>query len=130
VPNAFIDERVELFDFGRSPFTPERVEEIQTRRSLMQDELFIDYMLRNAGIERPTELFPPSSKETIRETLTAVKNAENPSLRLECIVYYLLSWWNDGSHDNFCVNKRIPSGFAELTYAYYLFDSGDCIVRV
>jgi len=126
--NAFIDERVELFDFGRSPFTPKRVEEILKRRSLMQDELFIDYVLRNTGIEDPTKLFPPSSKETIRETLTVVKDAHNPSIKLECIVYYLLSWWNDGSHDNFCDNKRIPSGFAELTYAYYLFDSGDYVV--
>jgi len=128
VPNAFIDERVELFDFSRSPFTPEHVEEILTRRSLMQDELFIDYMLRNAGIEKPTKLFPPASKEMVRETLTVVKDAGISSIRLECIVYYLLSWWNDGCHDNFCVNKRIPSGFAELTYAYYLFDSGDYTV--
>lgn len=129
-PNAFIDERVELFDFDRSPFTPERVEEILTRRSLMQDELFIDYVLRNAGIENPTRLFPPSSKETIRETLTAVNDANNPSIKLECIVYYLLSWWKGDSDDNFCENKRIPSGFAELTFAYYLFDSGDYVVRV
>jgi hypothetical protein len=96
----------------------------------MQDELFIDYMLRNAGIENATKLFPPTSKDTIRETLTVVRNADNSPIKLECIVYYLLSWWNDGSHDNFCVHKRIPSGFAELTYAYYLFDSGDYIVRV
>ena len=96
----------------------------------MHDELFIDYMLRNVGIEDPTRLFPPMSKEVIRETLAAVESAGHPSIKLECIVYYLLSWWDDGSHDNFCVNKRIPSGFAELAYAYYLFDSGDYIVRV
>ena len=94
----------------------------------MQGELFIDYMLRNTGVEAPTKLFPPSSKETIRETLTAVKDANNPSIKLECIVYYLLSWWNGAGHDDFCVNKRIPSGFAALTYAYYLFDSGDYVV--
>jgi hypothetical protein len=69
---------VELFDFGRSPFTPERVEEILKRRSLMQDELFIDYMLRNAGIDNPTNVFPPSSKEAIRETLMAIKDADKP----------------------------------------------------
>lgn len=119
-----------MFDFDRSPFTPEHVEDILIRRSLMHDELFIDYMLRNVGIEDPTRLFPPMSKEVIRETLAAVESAGHPSIKLECIVYYLLSWWDDGSHDNFCVNKRIPSGFAELAYAYYLFDSGDYIVRV
>jgi hypothetical protein len=96
----------------------------------MQDELFIDYVLRNTGIENPTKLFPPSSKETIRETLTVVKEARNPSIKLECIVYYLLSWWDDDRHENFCDNKRIPSGFADLTYAYYLFDSGDYVVWV
>lgn len=96
----------------------------------MQNELFIDYMLRNTGIENPKTLFPPLSKETIRETLTAVKEAHNPSIKLECIVYYLLSWWDDGSRENFCDNKRIPSGFAELAHAYYLFDSGDYVVWV
>ena len=87
-------------------------------------------MLRNTGVEAPTKLFPPSNKETIRETLTAVKDANNPSIKLECIVYYLLRWWNGTGHDDFCVNKRIPSGFAALTYAYYLFDSGDYVVWV
>lgn len=96
----------------------------------MQGELFIDYMLRNTGVENSTKLFPPSSKETIRKTLTAVKDANNPSIRLECIVYYLLSWWAGAGHVNFCLNKRIPSGFAELTHAYYLFDSGDYVVCV
>lgn len=74
---AKLAETLKLFDLSPSkfPFDDRRVKKILERRKQLRGELFFDYLLQQAGISKPTRIFPPLNPKQfevlIREILSS-----------------------------------------------------------
>jgi len=72
-----LKETLSLFDLspGKFPFDERRVKKILERRKQLRGELFFDYLLQQAGISKPSRLFPPLNQKQfevlIREILSS-----------------------------------------------------------
>jgi hypothetical protein len=114
------------------PFTPHRLQSIESRRALMSDLLLFDVLLIRGGIRTPDMLFPPSDYAALRKLLEAIDRSVYDRLKKDCLVYILLKWaWdtegrdtNAGWETRFVEERCIPPQFVSLANAYWLLDTG------
>lgn len=112
------------------PFTPERVSDIEHRRRKMDNQLFIDVLLEELPNEdnQPIPRFPPRNTKEALQFAKYVLQFDMKDFMADCYILYLLAWYGDDRHIEFCETRRIPSAFAEQMYAYFFFDSGEIVV--
>ncbi|KAF9219496.1 hypothetical protein BS17DRAFT_419607 [Gyrodon lividus] len=119
------------------PFTPHKLQFIESRRVLMSDFLLFDVLLIRGAIPTPDILFPPSDCAGLRKLLEAIDGSVYDRLKKDCLVYILLKWaWDaDGRETNpgwdirFVEKRCIPPQFAALADAYWLLDTGSNLAK-
>ncbi|KAF7351270.1 Protein transport protein SEC24 [Mycena sanguinolenta] len=61
--------------------------------------------------------------------LEAIDTSTYDALKRNCLVYFLLKWYQDGREERFKLEKCIPPQFASLSDAYWHLDAGTNILR-
>jgi Nuclear pore complex assembly len=90
----------------------------------MSDMLIFDILLTSGGVRHPETLYPPTNVEDLKGLLNAIESSTYDALKQDCLVYYLLRWYQDGREDRFRHYKCIPPQFTLLSDAYWHLDSG------
>ena len=106
------------------PWREPRPQEIEMRRAHMSDVLIFDILLGSGGISQPDTLYPPSTPEALQTLLDAIGNSTYDTLKSDCLVYFLLKWYQDGREEDFKIKRCIPPQFSGLADAYWHLDSG------
>ncbi|KAJ6487867.1 nuclear pore complex assembly-domain-containing protein [Mycena sanguinolenta] len=119
------------FDLGEAfPWRDPRPQQIEHRRAAMGDLLLFDILLTSGGIREPDTLYPPSSDvESLHRLLEAIHTSTYDALKRDCLIYFLLKWYQDGREERFKLEKCIPPQFASLSDAYWHLDAGTNIPR-
>jgi hypothetical protein len=119
------------FDLSPSafPFNASRINAIKARRAALDNSLFFDELLALGGVDA-TQLHPPNDPHHLTLLLEALEDMGWDKLKKDCLVYYLLKHWDDGSERQFAQHRLIPAQFAALSDAYYLLDNGNETVPV
>jgi hypothetical protein len=108
-----------------------RPQTIETRRAHLSDLLIFDILLTRGGIQEPDLLWPPQNVAGLRRLLDAIQASSYDSLKMDCLVYFLLKWHQDGRESKFAEDLVLPPQFTSLTDAYWHLDSGiDIAVRI
>ncbi|KAF8187036.1 nuclear pore complex assembly-domain-containing protein [Mycena galopus ATCC 62051] len=111
------------------PWRDPRPQQIEHRRAAMGDTLLFDILLTAGGIREPDTLYPPSDVESFYRLMEAIHTSSYDALKRDCLVYFLLKWYQDGREDRYKLEKCIPPQFASLSDAYWHLDAGADIVR-
>ncbi|KZT34781.1 hypothetical protein SISSUDRAFT_247398 [Sistotremastrum suecicum HHB10207 ss-3] len=121
------DEYSALFDLSpqRFPWHEPVPQRVRQQRDIYDGTLFLDTMLEAAQVENARALYPPWDPESFGDLYNAVRKAKWDRMRKDCIVYYLLKWWEDGREVKFRRQRSIPPQFSTLADAYYFFDMGE-----
>lgn len=84
-------ERALLQQLKVSPYTRELCGKIESNRSKLNGELFIDFFLRKtAGIQHPSTIYPPKNFNGLLKFIDAIEPlAEQSSEKYASIVYYI-----------------------------------------
>ncbi|KAF7351273.1 ELYS domain-containing protein [Mycena sanguinolenta] len=119
------------FDLGDAfPWRDPRPQQIEHRRAAMGDLLLFDILLTSGGIREPDTLYPPSSDvQSLHRLLEAIHTSTYDALKRDCLIYFLLKWYQDNREERFKLEKCIPPQFASLSDAYWHLDAGTDIPR-
>lgn len=90
----------------------------------MSDVLIFDILLSSGGIRNPESVYPPTDVDSVRSLLEQIETSTYDRLKKDCLVYFLLKWYQDGREDRFSEERCIPPQFAALASAYWHLDSG------
>ncbi|KAJ7185623.1 nuclear pore complex assembly-domain-containing protein [Mycena filopes] len=121
---SYFDLSPETWAF-RSP----RPLQIQRRRTALGELLLFDILLSAGGIRQPETLYPPVDIDSFHRLIDAIQSSQYDALKRDCLVYFLLKWYQDGREDKFRIDKCIPPQFTTLADAYWHLDSGNNIPR-
>ncbi|KAJ7683013.1 nuclear pore complex assembly-domain-containing protein [Mycena rosella] len=111
------------------PWRDTRPQQIERRRAALGDLLLFDILLTSGGIRQPDTLYPPVDVESFHRLLDAIQTSQYDALKRDCLVYFLLKWYQDGREDKYRLEKCIPPQFASLADAYWHLDAGINIPR-
>ncbi|KAJ6470120.1 nuclear pore complex assembly-domain-containing protein, partial [Mycena vitilis] len=111
------------------PWRDPRPQQIERRRAALADLLLFDILLTSGGISEPDTLYPPSDVDSFHRLLEAIQNSAYDALKRDCLVYFLLKWYQDGRDEKFRLERCIPPQFASLSDAYWHLDAGTNIPR-
>ncbi|KAJ7485279.1 nuclear pore complex assembly-domain-containing protein [Mycena latifolia] len=114
---------------GGFPWRDPRPQQIERRRAALGDLLLFDILLTSGGIRQPDTLYPPVDVESFHRLLDAIETSQYDALKRDCLVYFLLKWYQDGREDKYKLDKCIPPQFASLADAYWHLDAGINIPR-
>ena len=109
---------------GMFPWNEPIPQQIENRRAHMSDLLIFDILLSSGGIRQPDSFYPPNDVPSLRRLLDAIQNSKYDALKRDCLVYFLLKWYNDGREERFQLEKCIPPQFVALADAYWYLDTG------
>ncbi|KAG8901909.1 hypothetical protein FRB99_005012 [Tulasnella sp. 403] len=109
---------------NRFPWTPDLCQHIEERRHQLQGDLFIDSLLRIAGVDAHA-LYPPHDTNTFHALYDAIQNCSFDDVKKNCLLYYLLKTWQNESAEDFAHLKAIPLQFVILSDGYYHLDAGE-----
>ncbi|KAJ7359345.1 nuclear pore complex assembly-domain-containing protein [Mycena albidolilacea] len=101
-----------------------RPQQIERRRAAMGDLLLFDILLTSGGIREPDTLYPPVDIASFHRLLEAIHTSTYDALKQDCLVYFLLKWYQDGREDRYKLEKCIPPQFSSLSDAYWNLDAG------
>lgn len=120
-----------LFDVSPDgfPFHPQRVAQIESRRTELNDRLIYDLLLSSGGIHDPVSLYPPTDAESLQRLLDAIAGSRYDTLKKDSLVYFLLKWHQDAREEGFAKVRCIPPQFRALSDAYWHLDSGIHVER-
>ncbi|KAJ7927614.1 nuclear pore complex assembly-domain-containing protein [Mycena leptocephala] len=93
------------------------------------DLLLFDILLTSGGIREPDTLYPPVDIDSFHRLLEAIQTSTYDALKRDCLVYFLLKWYQDGREEKYKLEKCIPPQFASLSDAYWHLDAGTNIPR-
>ncbi|KAF7360329.1 ELYS domain-containing protein [Mycena venus] len=110
------------------PWRDPRPQQIERRRAAMGDLLLFDILLTSGGI-RELDLYPPVDVDSLKRLLEAIQTSTYDALKRDCLVYFLLKWYQDGRDEKYKLEKCIPPQFASLSDAYWHLDAGTNIPR-
>ncbi|KAG7448654.1 uncharacterized protein BT62DRAFT_992665 [Guyanagaster necrorhizus] len=116
---SYFDVTDELF-----PWQDNVVEEIERRRASLNDMLLFDILLSLGGIREPDTLYPPRDVQSLERLLNAISASQYDVLKKDCLVYFLLKWYEDGREGKFEQARSIPPQFCALSDAYWHLDAG------
>ncbi|KAF8911273.1 ELYS-like domain-containing protein, partial [Mucidula mucida] len=102
---------------------------IERRRALLTDMLLFDVLLSLGGIREPDALYPPQDVEQLEQLLDAISNSKYDQLKRDCLVYFLLKWYQDAREAKFQLSRCLPPQFCALSDAYWYLDSGITIEK-
>ncbi|KAJ6588924.1 nuclear pore complex assembly-domain-containing protein [Mycena capillaripes] len=111
------------------PWRDPRPQQIERRRAALSDLLLFDILLTSGGIREPDTLYPPVDTDSFHRLLEAIHTSTYDALKRDCLVYFLLKWYQDGREEKFRLEKCIPPQFASLSDAYWHLDSGTNVSR-
>ncbi|KAJ7108527.1 nuclear pore complex assembly-domain-containing protein [Mycena epipterygia] len=111
------------------PWRDPRPQQIERRRAALGDLLLFDILLTSGGIRQPDTLYPPVDVESFHRLLEAIQTSQYDALKRDCLVYFLLKWYQDGREEKYRLEKCIPPQFASLADAYWYLDAGINIPR-
>ncbi|KAJ7666161.1 nuclear pore complex assembly-domain-containing protein [Mycena polygramma] len=111
------------------PWRDPRPQQIERRRAALADLLLFDILLTSGGISEPDTLYPPSDVDSFHRLLDAIQNSAYDALKRDCLVYFLLKWYQDGRDEKFRLERCIPPQFASLSDAYWHLDAGTNVPR-
>ncbi|KAJ6595849.1 nuclear pore complex assembly-domain-containing protein [Mycena vulgaris] len=114
---------------GAFPWRDPRPQQIERRRAALGDLLLFDILLTSAGIRQPDTLYPPVDVESFHRLLDAIQTSQYDALKKDCLIYFLLKWYQDNREDKYRLEKCIPPHFASLADAYWHLDAGINIPR-
>lgn len=114
---------------GSFPWKDPRPQQIERRRATLGDLLLFDILLTSGGIRQPDTLYPPADVVAFHRLLDAIQTSQYDALKRDCLVYFLLKWYQDGREDKYRADKCIPPQFASLADAYWHLDAGINIPR-
>ncbi|KAK7044729.1 ELYS domain-containing protein [Favolaschia claudopus] len=106
------------------PWRDSRPQQIERRRAAMGDLLLFDILLTSGGIREPDTLYPPVDVPAFHRLFEAIQNSAYDALKRDCLVYFLLKWYQDGREERYKQEKCIPPQFASLSDAYWHLDAG------
>lgn len=89
----------------------------------MSNQLFFDILLGLGGIERPSDLYPPSSVPELQRLLDVIDSLSFDSMKRDCLVYYLLKWHQDDREKDYSKVKCISPHYVALADAYWHLDT-------
>lgn len=117
---------ISYFDVSseRFPWREPRPQDIERRRALLGDMLIFDILLTLGGIREPDTLYPPADEEGLQRLLDAIQSSQYDMLKKECLVYFLLKWYEDGREREFQRQRSILPQFSALADAYWHLDTG------
>lgn len=116
---------ISYFDVtNQFPWQEPRAEQIRQRRTLLYNSLIFDILLTSGGIREPYLLFPPENVESLQKLLDAIQSSTYDTLKKDCLVYFLLKFYQDGRENGFQQQRCIPPQFAALADAYWHLDTG------
>jgi hypothetical protein len=92
-----------------------RPQQIERRRAAMGDLLLFDILLTSGGIREPDTLYPPVDIASFHRLLEAIHTSTYDALKRDCLVYFLLKWYQDGREDRYKLEKCIPPQFSSLS---------------
>jgi hypothetical protein len=105
------------------------VQHLERRRGLLSDELIFDKLLLGGGCNDARTLYPPTSVDGLGRLLAAIEGTSYDSLKLDCLLYYLLRFHGGDDADNrigsFLNTRSIPPQFVMLADAYWELDTGE-----
>ena len=90
----------------------------------MHDTLIFDILLIAGGIDQPYAVYPPEDGAGLKKLLDAIEGSNYDILKKDCLVYFLLKWYQDGRERGFQQQRCIPPQFAALADAYWHLDTG------
>jgi hypothetical protein len=90
----------------------------------MHDTLIFDILLIAGGIDQPYAVYPPEDAAGLKKLLDAIEGSNYDTLKKDCLVYFLLKWYQDGRERGFQQQRCIPPQFAALADAYWHLDTG------
>ncbi|KIM46978.1 hypothetical protein M413DRAFT_440532 [Hebeloma cylindrosporum] len=121
---------INYFDVSNNfPWQEPRPEQIRLRRALMHDTLIFDILLIAGGIDQPYAVYPPEDGTGLKKLLDAIEGSNYDILKKDCLVYFLLKWYQDGRERGFQQQRCIPPQFAALADAYWHLDTGINVPR-
>jgi len=106
------------------PWRDPRPQQIERRRAALGDLLLFDILLTSGGIRQPDTLYPPVDVDSFHRLLEAIQTSQYDALKRDCLVYFLLKWYQDGREEKYRLEKCIPPQFASLADAYWYLDAG------
>ncbi|KAF9023681.1 hypothetical protein BDZ89DRAFT_1069706 [Hymenopellis radicata] len=109
------------------PWHHDLCQAIERRRALLTDMLLFDVLLSLGGIREPDALYPPRDVEQLEHLLDAISNSKYDQLKRDCLVYFLLKWYQDGREAKFQLSRCLPPQFCALSDAYWYLDSGSLL---
>ncbi|KAF9553938.1 hypothetical protein CPC08DRAFT_713315 [Agrocybe pediades] len=116
---------INFFDVTNNfPWQEPRPEQIRHRRTLMDDSLIFDILLRSGGVLETYSLYPPETQQGLQNLLDAIASSHYDTLKKDCLVYFLLKWHQDGRERYFQQQRCIPPQFVALADAYWYLDTG------
>ena len=74
---------------------------VEVRRALMSDVLIFDILLSSGGIRNPESVYPPTDVDSVRSLLEQIETSTYDRLKKDCLVYFLLKWYQDGEKIGF-----------------------------
>lgn len=81
----------DLFDFDPNyAYNEQTVNKITRYRRAMEDELFIDKLLKTLGIEQAVQLYPPRSNQDLRSLHQQIIDSPSPDHHKHSVLYYIL----------------------------------------
>ncbi|GAB5586612.1 hypothetical protein Unana1_01512 [Umbelopsis nana] len=106
----------------KSCYNAKEVKSIQKQRKGMHGELFLDKLLKFAGINATS--YPPKSNGDLQKLYKAIEECDLDILRKHSLVYYLLLDWKNASQARYARRYLIPSQFQKLMDGYWAMDHG------
>ncbi|CAG8578593.1 10806_t:CDS:10 [Paraglomus occultum] len=103
-------------------YEPEVINDINVRRSRMQNELMFDKLLQHARV--PVELYPPPTSQDLRTLFDSIlASPVLGELRRHCLIYYLLKdIENSGKSQKYAARFLIPPQWLCLMDGYWYLD--------
>ncbi|KAJ7081683.1 nuclear pore complex assembly-domain-containing protein [Mycena crocata] len=111
------------------PWRDPRPQQIERRRAALGDLLLFDILLTSGGIRQPDTLYPPVDVAAFHRLLDAIQTSQYDALKRDCLVYFLLKWYQDGREDRYRIERGITPQFSSLADAYWHLDAGMNVPR-
>ncbi|OKL58264.1 hypothetical protein UA08_06473 [Talaromyces atroroseus] len=108
------------FQFNRDlSYDKKLIDRINGYRRSLENQLFIDRLLRLMGVQAVHEIYPPKSNQDLRELHRQILRSSFPNHQKQAVIYYLLQ---DCRGSNEAINQFVRR--CSLPEKYQLFISG------
>ncbi|KAI4242968.1 MAG: hypothetical protein L6R42_010862 [Xanthoria sp. 1 TBL-2021] len=117
-----------LFASDRSfAYGEQTITKILKSRRLADSELLIDKLLKTLGVERPQDLYPPRSNQSLRNLHSQIIESASPDHHKQSLLYYILKDTQDHntSSSTFARAVFLPEKYRIFIDGIWLLDRGD-----